>query len=516
MALPSALDAVPPNSNPEVPEEVPSTKKKLLTAGAGSLGLLGFAAGPVFAVGGSGPAPAPVQQVGGTVRAIIPVSAPAATAPSGKTTTYKAPATGLQSSGVSSSAPRSSPFSSSPSFSSSVSRDSAASTSSPYYPPLHGTNPHGEGTALSVTSEPQSAPQPSNCDSSGSSEIVVVGRSCGQESSGGSYNGHVTVLALGGNELLGENSTSSGTTETGSLAPLLGPVLTGVNGGLSQLCSGTSNNVCLSLLNATSSTSATGSNNSFSAASANVGGTSGISATALSSRGNISQSGTCQNATGSSQVANVSPAGTLLAEVASSKDSSTACQNSSQNSQTHISSVLSGAVSPLTSPILGAACANGTFSQPLAQLPAALVALYCNASDSNGAQASAPYGTSEGLTAILLGGIGQHAPSTESLATAPAAAPAGGAVPLPGSGNGSAPTLGNGGAVLGNGGSPAGPTTGAGDELDSAGSGGAPLASSGSSQLPFTGINLLLELIVAFSLFAAGGVAWLASRRRLA
>jgi hypothetical protein len=350
-----------------------------------------------------------------------------------------------------------------------------------YTPPLHGTNPHGEGTAASITTEPRSTPDSSDCTTPSKDEVVGVGRSCGQQNSDGSYSGHVTVASLGGQELFGESSTPSGTTYTGSLAPLLGPTLSGINGGLAQVCSNSGNQICVSLLSTNSSTTSSGSTNSFQGANAELGGASGISASALDSNGDISQTGSCQTADGGSSVANVAISGTTLANAAQSNDSSTACQDPSQNSQTHSSQVLGGQISNLTSPILGAGCAGGTPTQPLSQLPAQLVALFCNEFDSNGAQAAAPYGTAEGLTAILLGGLGAHTAASESLARAPSlpsVSPNGGGAPNAGPGPTGTP-----------GGAPEGAPSGA---------------------LPFTGLDAagLLGLALALGLGGTGLVWW--------
>ncbi len=340
-----------------------------------------------------------------------------------------------------------------------------------------------------------------------------MGRSCGQQNSDGSYSGHVTILAVGGHELLGENSTASGTTATGALAPLAGPALSNLDSVLKQVCTRSSGNLCLVLLGADSTTTSSGSTNSFQAAGADVGGQSGVQADALTSSGDISQSSSCQQASGSSSVADLSAGGTQVASVAKSSDSSTACQNSSQDSQTFMSSVLSGAISQLTGPVIGQACANGTPNTSVTvgpvPLPGQVASLYCNATDSNGSQAAAPYGTNEGLTAVVLGGVGLHAPSSESLARAPAAAPVPGppqgqqppppaSSPPPAASLASAPLV---------------------SALPAAAAASTPtaqpaVAATPAGRLAFTGLDVALLVLAALGLMGAGVALWLLSRRR--
>lgn len=356
---------------------------------------------------------------------------------------------------------------------------------------------------MGVTSEPRNTPDSSNCSSPSSDDIVVVGSSCGQQTSNGSYHGHVTVLALGGNEFIGMDSDSSGSKATGSLAPLTGPLLTQLNSGLAQLCSGSSGNVCLSVLNATSTTTSSGSQNSFQGVNADLGGASGLSIGILDSGGNISSTSSCQSADGSSSVATVAAGGNTIVDAASSSDNSKACSDGTK-SNTSNSDVLGGAISPLTSQIVPG-CPNGTpntvvslFGQiPIPPSPqlAQVIAAYCNATDSNGAQAAAPYGVNEGLTVVALGALGVHAPASESLATWP---PLGSTSPTQG---GPQPLQKGPGGSGGNGGN--------------GGNGAAqPAAHANNGQLAFTGMNLALELLLVVALLGAGFTAWAASRAR--
>jgi hypothetical protein len=466
--------------------------KKFLLFTAGGAAILGLGGAPALATTGptlpSLSTPAPAAHVPVSTPALAPVLSQSAPAPAA--TSPASPVSGGAGS------------------------YSASSSGSSYTPPLHGTNPHGEGTAASVSTQPTSTPDSSDCSAPSSDQALVVGRSCGQQNSGGSYSGHVTIVAVGGHELLGENSTSSGTTATGTLAPA-SPALAQLDAALKQICSGTQGNLCLVLASANSSTNANGSSNSFEAVGADVGGKSGVQAHALTSSGNISQTSSCQQASGSSSVADLSAGGTNVASVAKSSDSSTACQNSSQNSQTFMSSVFGGAISQLTSPVIGQACANGTPNTqvkvgPVA-LPGQLASVYCNATDSNGSQAAAPYGTNEGLTAIALGGVGLHVPSSESLARAPAASPAPG--PPPGqqpppspSSPSPSPSPSLSGLVFTSG--PASPA------LASAPSAQPAVAATPSGRLAFTGLDVMLLILAAVGLMGAGFALWLVSRRR--
>ncbi|MGH9060807.1 MAG: hypothetical protein ACRDZY_15035, partial [Acidimicrobiales bacterium] len=328
---------------------------------------------------------------------------------------------------------------------------------------------------MALSNEPGATPNSSNCSSPSSDEIAVAGRSCGEQGADGSYHGHVTVLAAGGQELLGVDSTSAGGSQpTGSFAPL-DPAVAQLDGALTQICSQDSGMFCLSLLNANSSTTPTGSTNSFQAANATLGGPSGVSAGALSSSGNISQNGSCQTADGGSSIATLGAGGTTVADVATSRESSTACRDASQNSQSSSSSVIGGAVAPAGAAILGTpGCANGTPNTTDTPLPPALATIECNATDNSGAQAAAPYGTNEGLTLIVLGALGMHSASSESLARAPGVAAAGGAAPAP-------------------------PRTDLTAAVASEASPAPSVPTQAQGQLPLTGAYLLLEALIALA-----------------
>jgi hypothetical protein len=294
-------------------------------------------------------------------------------------------------------------------------------------PPLHGSNPHGQGSVAVVDLAP-SATRPYSADPDGSpdSEDVVVGRARGEQRSDGSYHGHITVAALFGNEILGGPDTNPGeTVDTDILQPLL-----------DGLCTGTG--ICLSAVHVTSTTTATGSTNRFSLAHATIGsvagglpvGTPGLSIGAAESNGNIGATATCQTSHGDSNVANVT-AGATIADVATSSSDTIACQNQAPI-QSNSSSVINlGTTGIAIPPLIPAGCATGA-ADTVGGIPV-LLEIVCNADDSSktgGSQTGGtdPYGVRNALD-VYVGAIGQAAvakvstSSSESVAHAPAVAP---------------------------------------------------------------------------------------------
>ncbi len=253
-------------------------------------------------------------------------------------------------------------------------------------PPLHGTNPHGQGTVAAVDLGPSAErPQGGSPDGSDSGEEVVLGRSRGEQRPDGSYHGHITIAALFGNELLGVDSTPGQTNH--------GP-LEGLQRVLDQLCTGSS--VCLSALTADSSTTQTGSTNRYSTAHATVGGGSGLDVGVAESTGDVSQSGDCQTAAGSSTLASVSAGGNTVAGVGRSTSTSTGCAGrapQTQNSSSLIQLGQSGV--PLPAP----GCGNGTPDTTAGIDP--LLPIVCNADDVGG-QAPLPSGVREALSVFAL------------------------------------------------------------------------------------------------------------------
>jgi hypothetical protein len=287
-------------------------------------------------------------------------------------------------------------------------------------PPLHGTNPHGQGSVAVVDTNPDPK-RPYTGDTTGSTdnEDIVVGRSRGEQSSDGSYHGHITVAGLFGNELIGVDS-KPGQTNHGPLDALQTQLL-------DAICSGSGGQLCLSLLTADSSTTTTGSTNHFSVAHAKVGGDSGIEAGAAESNGNISSDGTCQTSHGDSTVADAKAGGQAVASVSKSATDSKACQGQAPT-QTDSSSVigLGGQGVPIPAP----GCADGT-PDTVTGIPT-LLPLICNADDANAGQGSDPYGVRDALDAFVLAtGTTAAAKATTAGSDSTATAPAGPAAETP-------------------------------------------------------------------------------------
>jgi hypothetical protein len=253
-----------------------------------------------------------------------------------------------------------------------------------------------------------------------SSEDVVAGRSSGSQS-GGAYHGRVTLISALGIEIPGVTyiETEEGETNDGPLGPL--------NAALGDICTGSGNTLCLSVLDMNSSTDENGSENSFSAANVNVGAAgNGISASALESEGNISDDGTCQTSEGSSSVADANALNLVTADLLGSESTSEACNDGSSDSQTNTSNGLNVLGTGL--PLPQAGCENGTPNtvfNPV--LIGSVVSAVCNADDSNGSQADDPYGVREALSVFVLPILGNSplAKATTAAGESAAQAPEG-------------------------------------------------------------------------------------------
>jgi hypothetical protein len=409
-----------------------------------------------------------------------------------------------------------------------------------YTPPAHGGGSHSQGTVAvgdvlpsttsPVSGDPAGGPSPSG-------EEVVAGRSRGEQTPSGAYHGHITILALFGHEILGVDS-GPGQSAHGPLYALQTQVL-------DAICSASGDELCLTVLKADSSTSSTGSSNSFEAAGAHVGGPNGVNADLATSEGSISGNGTCQSGRGNSGVAaaNVGP---LTADALQSSSYSQACSGG-QSSQSESSSVLNIDGNGLPIPVAG--CANGTSNASFTTL-SPLAAAVCNADDASGSQAGAPYGVREALSAFALemGGTSlakATAGAAETRAVAPPTAPGGGGTggggnPGGGGGNPGGGGTPGGGNTPGTGVSPGGQNTasGPGGQVEAAhqssqpaaqqgpsglGTGaGSPAAAGGPSApsssagtLPFTGSDLVTLALIGLGVMAAGLLAMaLADRRR--
>ena len=246
-------------------------------------------------------------------------------------------------------------------------RQQVASGDPQLQPPLNGTNPHGQGAVSAVDVNPDPArPQGSDPAGSDTGEEAVVGRSRGEQQADGSYHGHITILALFGQEVLGVD-TQPGETQAGPLDPVQQAVL-------DPLCTGTGDQVCLEVLTADSTTTENGSMNRFAVARAQVGGPEGIAVGAAESQGNISDDGTCQVATGSSSVADANLGGTT-ADAAQAESTTTACNDARGTTTQSDSRVirLGEAGVPLPAP----GCETG--EETLIEL--VVVNIVCNATD---------------------------------------------------------------------------------------------------------------------------------------
>lgn len=304
-------------------------------------------------------------------------------------------------------------------------------------PALHGTQPHGQGTAAAIdlnpnTSRPYPCNTPPGSDAAGQTcnpETIVVGRSRGIQRADGTYHGHITVAAIAGNEIVGVD-TNPGETKSGPLDAAQTALLT-------PLCNGTMMAVCLGAVVADSSTTATGSTNHFGTVDPlSLGGAAGLTARAATSDGNISTSadGKCQISTGRSRVENATIGGPMvLASLATSSTVSTACRGAAPT-QVNDSRVLNLGGTDVPFPAAG--CAAGTPNTSTG-IPVVLP-LICNADDGqpgtsgNQPQANAPYGVREALDAFVIA-MGANAAAkvttagSESFAVAPnpAGCPAG-------------------------------------------------------------------------------------------
>jgi hypothetical protein len=389
-----------------------------------------------------------------------------------------------------------------------------AGTPPDYVPPLHGTDPHGEGTVGVVDLTPEDT-APLGSDPAGgdpSNEEIVVGRSVGsQDPSTGEYHGHVTVAALFGQEIIGVDTTE-GETAAGPLDPVQTQIL-------DAICDGSQNQICLTVLAADSSTDESGSTNHFAVAEAQIGGPTGINAGVAESNGNISDDGSCQTASGDSTVADASIGTALTADALNSTTESQACNDGSQSTE-NTSQVVNLQGHGLPVPTQG--CEDGTPNTNFDVL-APLLSAVCNADDTSGTQADSPYGVREALSLFVLdlGGVPLVKTTTagsESAATAPGITCPGDPEcppPCPDPANPQCPPCDN--PPCGNGGGNKGQHHGGNrvkGERGGNGNGGGPTAKAGNG-LPFTGSDLLTLGLIGFGVMGLGlGGMALADRRR--
>ena len=251
----------------------------------------------------------------------------------------------------------------------------ATATDPPHQPPMHGSNPHGQGNVAIVDLNP-SNDRPLDADPSGSKsgEDVIVGRGRGEKDASGKFHGHITIAALFGNEIAGVDS-AQGETKHGPLQGLQ----TGVLDPLCQATGGAAQGVCLSVLTANSTTNATGSTNDFAVARAAV---LGLNVNAAESAGNISEDAKCQTSVGSAKTANVTTSGGVIAGVANSNSASKSCAGASPQ-VANSSQVINLGGTGVGIPAAG--CADGTPDTD-AGLPG-LLPIICNAEEIAGAAA---------------------------------------------------------------------------------------------------------------------------------
>jgi hypothetical protein len=267
-----------------------------------------------------------------------------------------------------------------------------------YTPPAHGRNPHAQGTAASVDLGPAEGPLNRKTDGSGDPgerrEEVVVGRARAERFTKGRkrYHGHITVLALFGNELLGVDTRSGQAVKSGL----------DTQAALNQLCTDTANQLCLQVLKTDSATSKNASRNTFAVASAQILGPTGIALNAVSSKADLFENKRCQTALAGSQVAGASVLG-LPISAATSSSGAKKCFG--KKAVVKNDSSVIGAGGPLAVPNPG--CENGTPNSEFTPL-APLLTSVCNADDTNGTnlagvrQLDLPYGVREALTAFVL------------------------------------------------------------------------------------------------------------------
>ncbi|MDQ3647794.1 MAG: hypothetical protein M3433_04290, partial [Actinomycetota bacterium] len=312
-------------------------------------------------------------------------------------------------------------------------RPRGATPSSPggYQPPLHGTNPHGQGTVGTVDLAP-TGQRPLSGDPSGNQpqpqddEEIVVGRARGEKDAQG-YHGHITVAALFGNEIVGVD-TRPGQTEAGPLDAVQQGLLTPV-------CNGTANQICLELVTADSTTTSSSTTNRFRAARAQLGGPTGITTGVAESTGTAEEDANCQRTSGSANVVNAQVGSIVGADAATATSSSSSCRAGSGGTSHQTESGRVIGINNAGVPITAPGCGNGT-ADTVTTIPL-LLTFVCNATDTNGvnetvAQAAQRYGVREALSVFAVNVPGVSlAKLTTSAAESRSEAPAGPGGPPP-------------------------------------------------------------------------------------
>jgi hypothetical protein len=373
-----------------------------------------------------------------------------------------------------------------------------------YTPPLHGTNPHGQGTNAVIDLTP-GTDNPYSSDPTQSGEEVVVGNSRGDQNSDGTYSGNVTLLYLFGNPVVQVKSdpTNNGETQHGPLQPLQTQLL-------DAICQNSNGQACITLLKMDSTSNSNSSTNAFELLGVHLGGESGLNADVLTSNGNISSDGTCQTSHGDSSAAHVTAGGNPVVDALQGSTDSGACAGAAPT-QSNSSTTLQLGGNDV--PIPDAGCPAGTPNTVFDSL-SPLLAIVCNADDTNGSQTSAPYGVREALALFaLINGDVPVLKVTAGDAESHAVAPGAGGNPggNPGTG-GTAGAGGKGGNKGGNGGGNGGNAGGNGAGAGAGAGAAAGNAAAGNGQLAFTGADLLALGLVGGALIL-GGLALTATGR---
>jgi hypothetical protein len=275
-------------------------------------------------------------------------------------------------------------------------------------PGISGTNPHGQGEVLDVTTD---APLLDTIVGT-----VVVGQSRGEQDASGNYHGNVTVASVSGLGIDISFPTDEGETETSPLDPIN-------QGILDSLCSAST--LCLGVVEFTSETDENGSSNSFSTVNADL--LEGlVTAGVVESEGNISDDDNCQTAEGESRVASAGVEA-LRADAMNSSSESEACNDGTESGGTGDSQVLNLASVELLDVLAGCDETAVDDSFALSAILLDLMSGICNGDDTNGAQADSPYNVRKAIGLELLPDLAEilgielavDGSTSESHATAP-------------------------------------------------------------------------------------------------
>jgi len=362
-----------------------------------------------------------------------------------------------------------------------------------YVPPGHGDNPYAQGTGVVADLTPEDG-EPLPYDPAGGSEDIIVGQSRGEQNPDGTYHGHVTpvAVALLGLELLAAD-TDPGETDDGPLGD--------VNALLGDVCSETG--VCLTVLDMHSATTTTGTENSFSVATADInpgGALPVLELGAVESEGDIGDDGECQTAHSSSSVANADLLGSVNADVLDSSSTSTACNDGSSDVEQSSSAVNVASLELLE--LVG--CQSGVPNSQ-AGIPLILEAV-CGANDDSeagGSQYSDPFGIRESIAVFPLTVLGNIIKASTAISETHAVAPGDDTEEPPG------------GPPSPNEGDNKGGTDAGGPGNEGKGGPGGPSADAPDEELPFTGADLLVLALIGIGVMGSGLAAMaLADRRR--